>query len=115
RVGMWGTSVRYGGMQYGTRSETRDDVINSSKLASSGMAVLPTVADALFASAGEAGTALSQQSLSVNRSLPSGGQSWNLAVRGALGHSESIAAPMIARTRLVESGCSDFSVGFGRV
>jgi len=114
-VGMWGTSVRYGGMQYGTSSETRDDVINSSKLASSGMAVLPTVADALFASAGEAGTALSQQSLSVNRSLPSGGQSWNLAVSDALGHSESIAAPMIARTRLVESGCSDFSVGFGRV
>jgi len=114
-VGMWGTSVRYGGMQYGTRSETRDDVINSSKLASSGMAVLPTVADALFASAGEAGTALSRQNLSVDRSLPSGGQSWNLAVQDALGHSESIAAPMIARTRLVERGCSDFSVGVGRV
>lgn len=114
-VGMWGTSVRYGGMQYGTRSETRDDVIDSNKLASSGMAVLPTVADALFASAGEAGTALSQQNLSVNRSLPSGGQSWSLAVRDALGHSESIAAPMIARTQLVERGCSDFSVGFGKV
>jgi outer membrane usher protein len=114
-VGMWGTSVRYGGMQYGTRSDTRDDVIDSSKLATSGMAVLPTVADALFASAGEAGTSLSQQNLSVNRSLPSGEQGWNLAVRDALGNSESIAAPMIARTRLVERGCSDFSVGFGKV
>lgn len=114
-VGMWGTSVRYGGMQYGTRSETRDDVIDSSKLASSGMAVLPTVADALFASAGGAGTGLSQQSLSVNRSLPSGGDGWSLAVQDALGHSESVGAPMIARTRLVEQGCSDFSVGLGRV
>jgi outer membrane usher protein len=117
-VGMWGTSVRYGGMQFGTRSETRDDVISSSKLASSGMAVLPTVADALFASTGEsAGTGLSQQSLSVNRSLPSGEQGWNLAVRDALGHSESVAAPMISRTRLAknEQGCSDFSVGFGKV
>lgn len=114
-VGMWGTSVRYGGMQFGTRSDTRDDVINSSKLATSGMAVLPTVADALFASAGEAGTGLSQQNLSVNRSLPSGEQGWNLAVQDALGHSESVAAPMIARTRLVEQGCSDFSVGFGKV
>ncbi|HWK49296.1 MAG TPA: hypothetical protein VNR40_05385, partial [Steroidobacter sp.] len=114
-VGMWGTSVRYGGMQYGTRSDTRDDVISSSKLASSGLAVLPTVADALFASTGQSGTSLGQQNLSVNRSLPSGEQGWNLAVRDALGHSESVAAPMIARTRLVERGCSDFSVGFGRV
>ncbi|WP_293850705.1 fimbria/pilus outer membrane usher protein, partial [Steroidobacter sp.] len=61
------------------------------------------------------GTDLSQQSLSVRRSLPSGDQGWNLAVRDALGHSESVSAPMISRTRLVESGCSDFSVGFGKV
>jgi outer membrane usher protein len=114
-IGMWGTSVRYGGMQFGSRSETRADVIASSKMASAGMAVLPTVADALFASAGEAGTGLSQQNLSVNRSLPSGQQAWNLAVQDALGHSESIAAPMIARTQLVDEGCSDFSVGFGKV
>lgn len=114
-VGMWGTSVRYGGMQFGTRADTRDDVIDSNQLATSGMAVLPTVADALFASAAETDTGLSQQSLSVDRSLPSGGQGWNLAVQDALGHSESIAAPMIARTRLVQEGCSDFSVGFGKV
>ena len=39
-IGMWGTSVRYGGMQFGTRSDTRDDVIASGQLATSGMAVL---------------------------------------------------------------------------
>lgn len=114
-VGMWGTAVRYGGMQFGTRSDTRDDVIDSNKLATSGMAVLPTVADALFASAGEAGTGLSRQNLSVNRSLPSGGEGWNLAVKDALGHSESIGGPMIADTRLVRDGCADFSVGLGKV
>ena len=113
-IGMWGTSVRYGGMQFGTRSDTRDDVIDSNKLATSGMAVLPTVADALFASAGEA-SSLSQQSLSVNRSLPSGGESWNLAVKDALGHSETVGGPMIASTRLVREGCSDFSIGLGKV
>lgn len=114
-IGMWGTSVRYGGMQFGTRSDTRDDVIDSSQLATAGMSVLPTVADALFASAGEAGTSLGQRSLSVKRSLPSGGESWNLAVRDALGRSQSIGAPMIASTRLVQEGCSDFSIGFGKV
>jgi outer membrane usher protein FimD/PapC len=114
-VGMWGTSVRYGGMQFGTHSNRRDDVIDSSQLATAGMAVLPSVADALFASAGEAGTSLSQRNLSVKRSLPSGGEGWKLAVKDALGRSQSIAAPMIARTRLVQEGCSDFSVGFGKV
>ena len=114
-VGMWGTTVRYGGMQFGTRTDTRDDVIDSGQLAASGMAVLPTVADALFASAGDAGTSLNQRNLSVHRSLPSGGEGWNLAVRDALGHSQSIAGPMIASTRLVREGCSDFSVGLGKV
>jgi outer membrane usher protein len=114
-IGMWGTSVRYGGMQFGTRSDTRDDVIDSSQMASAGMAVLPTVADALFASAGEAGTSLNQRNLSVDRSLPSGGEGWNLAVKDALGHSQSIGGPMIAGTRLVQEGCADFSVGFGKV
>ncbi|MET0534108.1 MAG: fimbria/pilus outer membrane usher protein [Steroidobacter sp.] len=114
-VGMWGTSVRYGGMQFGTHADTRDDVIDSGQLASSGMAVLPTVADALFASTGESGTSLGERNLSVNRSLPSGGEGWNLAVKDALGHSQSVAGPMIASTRLVQEGCSDFSVGFGKV
>lgn len=114
-VGMWGTSVRYGGMQFGTRSGTRADVIASNRMATAGMAVLPTVADALFASASDADSNLSQRNLSVARSLPAGGQSWNLAVQDALGHSQSIAAPMIARAQLVEEGCSDFSVGFGKV
>lgn len=114
-IGMWGTSVRYGGMQFGSRSDTRDDVIASNRMATAGVAVLPTVADALFASAGVSETGLRQQNLSVNRSLPSGSQAWNLAVRDALGHSESISAPMITRTQLVEQGCSDFSVGLGKV
>src|SRR5690349_8726035 len=114
-VGMWGTSVRYGGMQFGSRSESRADVIDSNKMASSGVAVLPTVADALFASAGQSGTGFSQQKLSVNRSLPTGAEAWNLAVKDALGHSESIGGPMIASTRLVNEGCSDFSVGVGKV
>ena len=114
-VGMWGTSVRYGGMQFGTRTQARADVIDSSRIATSGLAVLPTVADALFASAGPSSTALGQQNLSVNRSLPTGAEAWNLAVKDALGHSESVGGPMIASTRLVNEGCADFSVGVGKV
>jgi outer membrane usher protein FimD/PapC len=114
-VGMWGTSVRYGGMQFGTRSDVRADVIDSSELASSGLAVLPTVADALFASAGDPGTSLAGQNLSVARSLGRGSAAWSLTAEDAQGRSESIDAPMIASTALAQRGCSDFSVGLGKV
>lgn len=115
-VGMWGTSVRYGGMQFGTRTSTRDDVVTTPELASSGTAVLPTVADALFASVDKSGTPLTQQNLSVARSLPAGGtDAWQLVAQDALGRSQSIDGPMIAGTRLVQEGCSDFSVGLGKV
>src|SRR5690606_40645038 len=43
-IGMWGTPVRDGGMQFGTRSDTRDDVIDSSGIATAGMDVLHHVA-----------------------------------------------------------------------
>lgn len=114
--GMWGSSVRYGGMQFGTASGTRSDVIASTRLATTGLAVLPTVADALFASAGDPASPLTQQNLSVNRSLRgSGPDVWALTAADASGRSESISAPMIADTQLVEQGCSDFSVGMGKV
>lgn len=83
-AGMWGSTVRYGGMQFGTQSNSRSDVVASTRLATTGVAVLPTVADTLFASA-------------------------------AAGRSESINAPMIASTRLIEQGCADFSMGMGKV
>lgn len=115
-IGMWGSSVRFGGMQFGTRTNTRDDVIASSGLATTGLAVLPTVADALFASAGDPAATLEQRSLAVNRSLRGGGTSpWSLVAQDALGRTQSIGAPLIAPTRLVASGCQDFSVGIGKV
>jgi outer membrane usher protein len=112
-TGMWGSAVRYGGMQFGTRTKVRADVIDSSRLASTGIAVLPTVADALFASVG---AGLQGQSLAVKGSpARSGSNPWNLVARDALGHSQSISGPMIAGTELVSGGCGDFSVGLGRV
>lgn len=117
-AGMWGSSVRYGGMQFGTRSggeAARADVIASTQLATSGLAVLPTVADALFASVGDPGTSLSQQNLAIDRSLRGGSDAWDLVARDSLGRSESIDAPIIANTSLAQAGCSDFSMGIGKV
>ncbi|MFL6620005.1 MAG: hypothetical protein ACJ8MH_15485 [Povalibacter sp.] len=109
--GMWGTAVRYGGMQYRSTSETRADVITASELATTGLAVLPTAADALFAATGDPGASLSQQSLSVDRSWNTGG----LTAKDSFGRSAAVNAPIIASTRLIESGCSDVAVGAGKV
>jgi outer membrane usher protein len=88
---MWGSTVRYGGMQFGTRTDARADVINAPDLATSGLAILPTVEDAMFASLRDRSAELAEQDVAT------------------------IAAPTIASTRLVAAGCSDFSVGLGKV
>ena len=90
-AGMWGSTVRYGGMQFGTRTSARSDVITNSDLATPGLAVLPTLEETLFTSLGDRSTALAEQDVA------------------------SVAAPTIAATRLVAGGCSDFSVGVGKV
>jgi outer membrane usher protein FimD/PapC len=90
-AGMWGSTVRYGGMQLGTRTEARADVINDPELATAGLAVLPTVEDAMFASLADRDSELTAQDVAT------------------------ISAPTIASTRLVTAGCSDFSVGLGKV
>jgi outer membrane usher protein len=88
---MWGSTVRYGGMQFGTRTGARADVIDNPELATAGLAVLPTVEDAMFASLETRTTTLNDQDVAT------------------------IAVPTIASTRLVGDGCSDFSVGVGKV
>lgn len=110
-AGMWGAAVRYGGMQFGTRTRASADVIQEPELAASGLAVLPTAADALFAAAGDPGAPLIRQKLSVERSWRTG----KLTASDALGRSISIDAPIIPDTHLVEQGCSDFSIGAGKV
>ena len=90
-AGMWGSSVRYGGMQFGTRTSPRADVIASSEVANVGLAVLPTVEEALFTSLDDRSTTLAEQDVAT------------------------IATPTIAATQLVAEGCSDFSVGVGKV
>lgn len=113
--GSWGSSVRYGGVQFGTRSDVRRDVIASSRLAASGVAVLPSATDALFASAGAA----QPDNLSLARGVRiAGANSVSFDARDVVGQSQTITAPLIADTQYLGSaraGCDDFSVGLGRV
>jgi outer membrane usher protein len=89
--GMWGSTVRYGGMQFGTRTGARADVLDNPRLATAGLAVLPTVEDSMFTSLEGRTTTLTDQDVAA------------------------ISARTIASTRLVNDGCADFSVGLGKV
>ena len=113
-TGMWGNAVRYGGLQFGTVSATGSNVLESETLATSGVAVLPTAADALFASINRS-DALLRQNLSVDGGVKmSGTNSLNFVAHDSLGRSQSITTPMIETARLVQSGCADFNVGVGK-
>lgn len=114
--GMWGSSVRYGGMQFGSATATRADLIASERLATSGVAVLPTVADAWFATADNTETLVSQQNLSVGGVNVSGPNALSFVAKDALGRADSVTAPMIVSAPLAtHTGCGDFSVGMGKV
>jgi outer membrane usher protein len=105
--GMWGASVRYGGVQFGTRTRARADVIADPELATEGLAVLPTASDALFAAAGDPAAT----SLTAERSWSTGA----LTASDMRGRSVSIDGPIIADTQLVQQGCADFALGAGKV
>lgn len=114
-AGLWGSTVRYGGVQFGTRTSPNEDVLYSEKLATSGIAVLPTAADALFASIGSSASVLSHQSLSLGGRNINDRNAVSFVASDSFGRSEALSAPLVAPTRLVESGCSDFAVGVGKV
>jgi outer membrane usher protein len=90
-AGMWGSSVRYGGMQFGTRTGASSDVIDNPQLGSAGLAVLPTIEESMFTSLVGRSTELNDHDVAA------------------------LSATTVASTRLVNDGCSDFSVGLGKV
>jgi outer membrane usher protein FimD/PapC len=114
-AGQWGSTVRYGGVQFGTRLSPNEDVLYSERLATSGLAVLPTAADALFASIGEKNDLWSRQNLSAGTPNINAQNAVSFTASDTFGRSEALSAPLVAQARVVESGCSDFSLGVGKV
>ena len=113
--GMWSNSVRFGGVQFATSFESSGTALTNSTLAASGVAVLPTAADALFASLKADESLLAQQNLSVGPVSVKGNNTLGFTARDSLGRGQTITAPMIESARLVQSGCSDFAVGLGKM
>ena len=110
---MWGSSVRYGGMQFGTRTERTRDVIAAPRARDhrASRCCRPSRTRCSRRSAIPAPRLARRTSSIESRRLAVHGAS----PRGRARSLESIDAPMIASTRLVDEGCGDFSVGVGKV
>lgn len=114
--GLWGSAVRYAGVQYGTRIGLRENVLYSERLATSGIAVLPTTEEALFASLSERDNLLARQQLSLSGAPRiNDDNALSLVARDSFGRTEAFSAPLVPPARLVKSGCSDFAIGIGKV
>jgi outer membrane usher protein len=112
--GMWSNSVRYGGVQFGTTADSARGVLSDAHLAANGLAVLPNAADALFASIKADESLLAQQNLSVG-AVSVGANTLGFTARDSLGRKQTLNTPIIETARLVQSGCADIAVGFGKV
>lgn len=114
--GMWGSSVRFGGVQYGTRPNLRQDLIAAPNLGAVGMAVLPSAADAFFTAAGASQAAFARSRLSIEGDVDVvAPNSLSFVAKDQWGRAQAISARLIAPIQLAGDGCNQFSIGLGRV
>ena len=113
--GSWGSAIRYGGVQFGT-PDARTDVIASRRLATPGISALPSTADAIFSSARGSSSLLRAERWSTGGSTRLvAANTVSFIAQDALGRTQVITQPLLAKTVLADAGCSGFSVGFGKV
>lgn len=116
RAGAWGRSVRFGGLQWGTRFETQPGFIPFPLPGTKGEAALPSTLDVYVNNA-----------LRLRRNIPPGpfeipnlpvvtGQGQiQLVVQDLLGRQQVISQPYYASPALLRRGLSDYSYEFGFV
>jgi outer membrane usher protein len=112
--GAWGSAVRFAGVQYGTRFDLRSDLLQADRLPLSGVAILPSVLDAvLLGNGASANTA--QRGLALMRAPAiTATNGLSIAARDAVGRTTTLTAPLLAKQESVAAGCQKFSVALGR-
>jgi len=114
--GASGNPVRFAGVQLGTGARLREDVVTGSRMATRGVAVLPSTLDALLTSAGSSRTALGPQGVRLDGKVNiTGANTVSFATRDALGRRVTVTQPLLAKTRLTGRGCTDYSIDLGKV
>lgn len=114
--GAEGNPVRFAGVQLGTGSGLREDVVPITRLATPGIATLPSSVDALLSSAGATDTPLARQGLVLDGKVQvAGSNSVSFVTRDSLGRTLKVTQPLLTEIKLTERGCGDYAVDLGRV
>ena len=116
RAGDWGTSYRFGGIQYATNFTVQPGFIPFALPAYAGMANLPSTVDVFIDNALRYRTNVEQGPFSLNQipAITGGGQT-RVVVTDALGRQQSVTQPFYVSPQVLKEGLSDFSFEAGWV
>lgn len=116
RAGMWGQSVRFGGVQYATNFLTQPGLVTLPLQGVTGQAVLPSTVDVYVNNALTSSRQVAPGPFSIdNVPVVTGQGDVRVVVRDALGREQVITQPFYASPTLLAVGVQDFSYELGAV
>ncbi|WP_331775741.1 fimbria/pilus outer membrane usher protein [Sulfurospirillum sp. 1612] len=114
---MWGNSVRFGGVQWGTNFAIQPDLITMPQFSISGEAKLPSTADLYINNIRKERFDIDQGPFTIpNIPTVSGAGQMQLVVKDILGRETVIQVPFYASPSLLQTGLAEYSseIGFLR-
>lgn len=116
RAGMWGQSVRFGGVQYATNFLTQPSLVTLPLQGVAGQAVLPSTVDVYVNNALTSSRQVAPGPFSIdNVPVVTGQGDVRVVVRDVLGREQVITQPFYASPTLLAVGIQDFSYELGAV
>ncbi|MEQ1581656.1 MAG: fimbria/pilus outer membrane usher protein [Steroidobacteraceae bacterium] len=114
--GVWGSTVRYGGVGWGKNFSLRPDLLTTPLLAATGNAVVPSTVDVYVNNQRVSSEALPPGPFVIDR-LPSvtGAGQVNVVVRDALGREQQLTRPFYSSARLLSPELSQYQLDLGTI
>jgi outer membrane usher protein len=114
RVGAWGRSLRFGGVQYGTNFTLQPNLITYPVPAFPGTAVVPSTVDVFVNGSRVASQQVQPGPFNIeNVPVVTGSGDVQLVIRDAFGQQQVITQPFYASRQLLRTGLDDFTISLG--
>lgn len=113
-AGLWGSTVRFGGVRWGTNFGLRPDMLTTPLLSAAGTAVVPSTVDVFINNQKVATQNVPPGPFTIDQ-LPSvtGSGDITLVVRNALGQQQVITQPFYTSATLLAPGLTHYDVDLG--
>ena len=116
QAGVWGQSVRFGGVQYGTNFQLQPTLITYPLQPFSGTAIVPSTVDVFVNGGRIASQSVPPGPFTLNDvPLVSGAGDVQLVVRDPFGQQQIITQPFYASRRLLRAGLDEFQWSVGAI